>query len=149
MKGEWFPMFTQASVNNMAIDGAKFVNNSVKNGGGNLNWGMYTVADMLVLLEWHIEYSPATRKQAKHIHKWLTYHAIELSGYWYEFGFEDEGYPQPDRVTRMNINNANINQFAYNTDAEKHYLAKTCEWLNKALDFMFVHPRPERTENAH
>lgn len=137
-------MFTQESVNNLVIDGGKFVNGPSRM---NLNWGMYTVADVLNLLEWHIEYSPETRKQAKHIARWLEYHGVALSWYFYDEGFDSVlQYPDPDRVTRVNIENATMlnpmdDQYL---EFERHYCERTCHWLNEALTFLFVNSTPIR-----
>ncbi len=137
-------MFTQDSVQNLVDDGGKFVNNS---NGMNLNWGMYTVADILTLLEWHIEYSPTTRREAKHLHKYLNYHGVALSAYFYDEAFDSDSltYPNQGAVIRTNIAQASTGYEITNKQdlkAEQHYCERTCHWLNRALTFLYNNPTP-------
>lgn len=144
-------MFTQTSVNLFASEGTKFRNSR---DGLNVNWGMYTVADINQLLFWHIEHSPETRKQAKHIRRWLNYHATELSWHFYEVGFGKDDYTTnaPEPITRTMIDNARVKGFhgarvkGFHDDTkfEVHYCKTTCYWLNRALNFLTAHPTPIR-----
>lgn len=129
-------MFTQASVDLFKGEGTVFRNSL---DGLNVNWGMYTVADLNHLLDYHIEYTPSLRSKAKHISRWLNYHACALSWDWYEEGLEG-------KVTRTAINNSNMSAYTVKSEFERLYCERTCHWLNVALKFLQDNPTPIKSD---
>ena len=129
-------MITQRTIDEFKASGTKF-RNSLDN--RNVNWGMYTIADINALLDYHVEYSPALRTEAKHIQRWLNHHGVELSREWYEEGIDG-------KVTRSAINNSNMGSYTVREHVETHYCERVMHWLNVALEFLQAHPTPIKSE---